>query len=217
MRYRNKKDWIIPYINRKKVLDLGCVQHDLSNINNPNWLHGNIVKHAKTVLGVDCLENEVKVLKEQGLNVICANVEEITLDDKFEVIVAGDLIEHLPNPGRFLERVYDLLTPDGIFLVTTPNPVHFMRFIQLFLRGRVTVNSEHTCWFNEEVLLQLAGRYGFEVLDVVYLDDSYQYYEDASRLWIPFLMLNYLLCLISPKFSETLCVAFKKSELQKNE
>jgi SAM-dependent methyltransferase len=208
MRYRNKQDWIIPFVKDKKVLDLGCVQHNLAKTEKSGWLHGVICKHAESALGVDYMEYQVAVLKKQGYDVVCANVETMELGDKFEVIVAGDIIEHLSNCGKFMERVYEHLAPGGLFLLSTPNPVHFLRFVQLLARGRVGANLEHTCWFPPQVLNQLAGRYGFEIVDVAYVNDSHQHYDGFK--WVPFLMLNDVLCLVRPQFCETLSCTRKE-------
>lgn len=136
MRYKDKADWIVTFIKSKKVLDLGCVEHDLASTKKPNWLYGIINKHAKNVLGVDYLEEDILARKGQGYNVVCANVETMELGDQFEVVVAGDLIEHLSNPGEFMKRVYEHLAPGGLFLLTTPNPTSFVRIVEsLFLAG----------------------------------------------------------------------------------
>lgn len=113
MVYRNKIDWIIPKISGKNVLDLGCVRHDIEESVKDDWLHGLIVNNAESVIGVDYLENEVNELANRGYNVVCANVETMDLGNKYTLIVAGDLIEHLSNYGMFLERVYEHLEEGG--------------------------------------------------------------------------------------------------------
>ena len=197
-------------VKDKKVLDLGCVQHDLSNVENPDWVHSVIGKHARSTLGVDYLQEGVAGLNDLGYNVIHGDVQTMQLGETFDVIVAGEIIEHLSNCGQFLERVYEHLTLDGVFVVTTPNPIHFLRFVGLLVKGKGSPNPEHTCWFTPPVLSQLAERFGFEIVNVTYVDDSYQWYSLRS-LWLPFLLLNYVLCLVRPQFSETLCFVLKKS------
>lgn len=211
MLYRNKSSWILPFVERKKVLDLGCVQHTAEKARNPDWLHGRIAQRAVSALGVDILQQDVDVLNARGYHVVCANVESMDLGDTFEVAVAGDLIEHLSNPGLFMEQVRRHLVPGGLFLITTPNPVTFMRFLQLLLTGRLAVNSEHTCWFTPQVLIELARRSGFRVAEVAYVDDTYQYYRERSKLWQGFLALNYWLCRMRPQLAETLCVALQSA------
>jgi len=199
--------WIMSFVARKIVLDLGCVRHSIAETEKLGWLHGEIKNTAQRVVGVDYLEQPVLELKQRGYEVVCANVEVMQLGERFDVVVAGDLIEHLNNFGKFIERVKDHLKPDGVFVMTTPNPVNPLRFISVLFRGEAGANPEHTCWFTERVLRQLFERYGFEAVDVRYVDDSYQYYQ--SWKWFPFFPINYLLVRIRPQFAETICAAFR--------
>lgn len=205
---KDKIEWIIPKVIGKKVLDLGCVCHNLEEAGKSDWLHGHIVSAAKEVLGVDYLEMEVKALRQSGYNVICANVETLELQDEYEVIVAGDLIEHLNNFGLFLAQVSSHMKEGGLFLVTTPNPVNFMRFMRVLIAGNSGANREHTCWFTEEVLLQLAERYGLIRNETAYINDSALFY--LKPIWRPFLFLNSVLCFFRHQFAETLCIEFVK-------
>lgn len=215
MRYKRKSDWIIPFVNGKKVLDLGCVKHKLEESKNPDWLHGIIKKHARSLLGVDYLEEAVSALKQKGYNMVSADVETIDLGDKFEVIMAGDIIEHLSNCGKFMKKVREHLTPEGTCLITVPNPLNLLAFIQMLIYGRVVTNPEHTCWFTRNVLEQLAGRHGFEITNVAYVDDAYLYYK-LTFFWAPIIFLNRILCFLRPQFCETLCFAIKLTDEGKN-
>lgn len=209
MLYKDKIDWIVRFVAGKKVLDLGCVRHNMEETQKEHWLHGIIARRAASVLGVDYLEEAVNALREKGYNVVCANVETMKLGDRFEVIVAGDLIEHLNNFGMFLDRVRDHLTSDGVALITTPNPVNPIRFFSILFRGEAGANPEHTCWFTEQVLRQLVERHGLEVSEVAYVDDTYQYYPASNLKWRPLLAINFLLVRLRAAFAETLCVAVR--------
>jgi SAM-dependent methyltransferase len=55
------------------------------------------------------------------------------LPDRFDVVVALELIEHLENPHHFLRECYALLKPGGAMLVSTPNlanPVSQAMFVR---------------------------------------------------------------------------------------
>ena len=161
-------DFIRKYITGKTVLDLGVVQHSIENINDPNWLHKDIARYAKSVLGVDILAKEVKLLNELGFNVVCADVEQMELGRKFDVIIAGELIEHLDNPGLFLQRVKSHLEEDGLLILTTPNPFALGNAfipIKLLLGGDYSVNKEHKCWYCLKTLRQLLEKYGFKIIE----------------------------------------------------
>lgn len=230
MLYRDKRKWVRQYVAGKDVLDLGCVCHELDAAD-PPWLHGFLSEHADSVLGVDVLPDQIAELQKRGYDVVCADVETMDLSRQFDVVVAGDIIEHLANPGRFLERVRAHLRPGGLLLATTPNPVTLMRLLRVLTSGRVRANREHTCWFTAKVLRQLAARHGFEMVDESYADDTRLYYRLWPRitarsgrvrrcwrrvrvlikrlLWRPWIWLNSLLCLMRPACAETLCMAFR--------
>src|SRR3989344_2076395 len=103
----NKKDDILrallPEIENKKVLDVGCVEHDIKNKNKERiWVHDFLRKHTKQVIGIDILKKDIDILRKQKYDVHFQNAESFHFDEKFDVIFAGELIEHLSNPGVFL-------------------------------------------------------------------------------------------------------------------
>ncbi|MDQ3002507.1 MAG: class I SAM-dependent methyltransferase [Fibrobacterota bacterium] len=214
--FASKIDFIIPAIAGKRVLDLGCVQHVLSNAVKETWLHAHIQKHALNVLGVDLLKEEVQALRAQGYDMVAADVETMDLGKTFEVVVAGDIIEHLGNPGAFMARVHAHLEPEGRFIITTPNPVTFLRFVRLLLLGWIGGNDEHTCWFTRRTMRRLAGMYGFRVERVAYVDDIYHWYFEGPWRWLipslPFLAVNWIFCRIRPQLSETLVFVLAKGK-----
>jgi len=204
--YRNKNQWILPRVKDRKVLDLGCVRHNLEETERQGWLHGEIHQRADHVLGVDYLQEETEALRRKGYNVVCANVESMQVNDTFDVIVAGDIIEHLSDFRGFLESVAKHMRGDSVFLVSTPNPLTLIRFLRLLLSGKVGANKEHTCWFTEKVLRQLLKRFGLKIKSISYVDDIYQYYNKPRHIiWWPSLLINFLLCRLRPQIAETLC------------
>lgn len=154
------------------LLDIGCVQHDAETSENDDWLHAELYDRADEVLGVDRLPDDVKALQDAGYDVVCADAERLDLDREFEVIVAGELIEHLSNVGQFLSRVRWHLQPEGRFILSTPNPWAFHRFRQALFNGGVRCNPEHTAWFDERTLRQVLKRHGFAVKSVDYVRPS---------------------------------------------
>lgn len=205
------------------MLDLGCVNHTLDRSDMP-WMHGMIRECAQSVLGVDYLKDEVDVLRERGFNVICADVEIMQLNETFDVVVAADIIEHLANPGKFLQRVREHLRPNGLLLVTTPNPVTLLTFVNGLVSNRRGSNPEHTCWYTTTVLCQLAKRYGYELAEEAYVDDSRLYVRlqrlEPKRTLDPALIVwparkallhvNTLMCLVRPRLAATLCLALRR-------
>jgi len=230
--FRSKLKWIRPYVEGRRLLDLGCVCHEL-DVQEPPWLHGFLVEHAAEVAGVDFVAEGVEEMNRRGFRAICADVETMALGETFEAIVAGDIVEHLSNPGRLFERAAEHLAPGGVLLVTTPNPLNPLRLLRILVKGRASVNDEHTCWFTSNVLAQLAERFGFEPADEAYADDSALWYRLWPRisqrggrarrivrrirtfirrlLWMPWVGLASLMTRIRPRYGETLCMAFRQA------
>lgn len=159
------------YIKNKEVLDIGCVDSiDPSLIEKylDGWFHHNISKHAKRVVGIDINNEGVKELQRLGYDARYADAEDFNLNEKFDVIVAGEIIEHLTNLNGFFNSVKKHLREEGILIITTPNSFYFKGILFLLLRGRPSVNPEHVTRFDEVVIRQLLERFNFEVLEVIY-------------------------------------------------
>ncbi len=151
----------------KNVLDVGCVQHDPSFATNKHWLHKAIHAVASDLIGLDIDSKGVRVLQEQGYNLVHGDAQDFFLDRTFDVIVAGDLIEHLSNYGKFLECCVQHMTNESQLIICTPNPWHWHKIARAFWHD-VPVNGEHTCWMCPTTLAQLSRRFGLKVTEVRY-------------------------------------------------
>jgi cyclopropane fatty-acyl-phospholipid synthase-like methyltransferase len=111
----------------KEVLDIGVVDHMVTQHHSPDWLQGALKKAASKILGVDILAEAVNSLKAEGYNVILHDITVSPLSEKFDLIVAGEVIEHLGNPGAFFSSAAKMLKPGGSLVLTTPNPYYVAR------------------------------------------------------------------------------------------
>jgi len=176
----NFKDKKISFFMRhtfgRKVLDLGCVDHDENNWKSRYWLHKAIKISAQSLIGLDYYKDGVDKLRALGFNVVEGDAQSFLLDDHFDVVTAGDLIEHLPNLDGFFKSVYSVLVDEGELVITTPNPWCWKYFLyHVFYRKLTPVNREHVTWFCLQTLENLAGRYGFVISSYEY--SSRRFYE----------------------------------------
>ncbi|HOE18438.1 MAG TPA: methyltransferase domain-containing protein [Syntrophorhabdaceae bacterium] len=160
----------------KKVLDLGCIQHTSRwAVNDPNWLHKKLYESAGYVLGIDSLEADAVELKRLGFNIIYGDVTKpLHLSEKFDVIIAGNLIEHLSNFEGFFRNVHDWLAPDGEVLISTANPFYMDQYFYSAFRNSIVINPEHTCWLDPVALKQLAERFLFRTTEIYFVKDSWK-------------------------------------------
>lgn len=150
-------------VKGKNVLDIGVVQHDLEKVNMMTWLHRAIFLSADNVLGMDIDQQGVIFLNDKGYDVIYADAQAFDLDRTFDVITAGDLIEHLDNPGGFLESVKKHLGKEGVLVISTPNPFWWKTWIHVLVKGNASPHPEHTCWYCEKTIQQLLMRHGYRI------------------------------------------------------
>ena len=73
---------------------------------------------------IEITKNIISQIKSSNKNLdfVIADIYDYNALNKFDLIVAGELIEHLDNPVKFLLKLKKLLKPDGkIFLTTCVN------------------------------------------------------------------------------------------------
>ena len=77
----------------------------------------------------------------------------------YDVVVAGELLEHLPNPGLCLQAVAAIL-PAATLIVTVPNALAWA-VARRARRGVEAVHAEHVCWYSPRTILSLLERCGW--------------------------------------------------------
>jgi 2-polyprenyl-3-methyl-5-hydroxy-6-metoxy-1,4-benzoquinol methylase len=171
-----------------RVLDVGCAGHTVEP-ESPHWLHGQLVKRFPDVVGIDQSEEKITELRNRGFgHVFVANAETFSFPQQFDTIVAGELIEHVSNPGLFLQQARNQLAPGGQLVVSTPFPFSLLYFLYAHWKYPKTCqNSEHTSWFCISTLPELAKRCGLRVTHWDLIEDYRQ--EDDSRLYRTFVHL----------------------------
>lgn len=197
------------------ILDAGCVGGVLPRTaaEEEHCLHLQLCKnlpHAH-VVGFDVNRAAVSELKAKGFEVLVGDAEDMNLDAHFDTIIGGELIEHLANPGRFLEGCRRHLKPGGKLILSTPNPFCIMCFLTYLKNFTHAFNREHTLWLCPQTLRQLAERSGFQVLETIFVDDLrpevapslyYRIFAHVYRLCRPFLPKRYrntILAVLEPK------------------
>jgi 2-polyprenyl-3-methyl-5-hydroxy-6-metoxy-1,4-benzoquinol methylase len=148
----------------KDILDIGCAV----GYKKEDWMHKNIKSIANSIYGLDLDAQSVEEIRKLGFDVEQGNAQDFNLNRKFNLVHAGELIEHLDNPGGFLESVRRHLVEDGVLLLTTPNALRISNFIYA-ATGGLRVNYEHTFWFCETTIRALLERKGFEIVELGYL------------------------------------------------
>jgi methionine biosynthesis protein MetW len=116
----------------KRVLDIGCRAGALSQY----FLDGN------EVTGIDVDEEALSHAAARGLHTIWGDVEEpLPFDDaSFDVVVVGEILEHVRFPDEVVAEIGRVLAPDGVVVGSVPN-VYRLKNRLKFLLGRPPENN----------------------------------------------------------------------------
>jgi len=85
---------------------------------------------AETVIGVDISEEAIRYSKEhysaRGLDFEVMDCTNLKFPNRtFDLVVAFEIIEHIPNCKGLLSEAKRVLKGDGVFIVSTPNRVTY--------------------------------------------------------------------------------------------
>jgi SAM-dependent methyltransferase len=171
--YVDRVRFLVDEARGKRVLDCGVVAMTCSDSatrveHMPNTLHFKLRDSAREVVGIDHAADVLGEIKKRhpDLDLRACDVERVgeALRDvePFEVIVFGDILEHLSNPGRALSSVRRTLAPGGTILITCPNAFGLPNFAR-FVVGRYREGADHVAGYSKLTLNNLLERCGFRV------------------------------------------------------
>ena len=155
---------------RCRVLDLGAMDETAwaAKRGRGTWLHEEIGRDA---LRVDGIDNSALVPAEGLRTGPNATIQRgdisdpqrlvAALKDSPDVVVAGELIEHLENPLEFLTRFSKIGRLSGKTLIlSTPNATA-LHNVLIGLARRESTHHDHLCIFSYKTLATLCTRAGF--------------------------------------------------------
>ena len=151
-----------------RILDVGCCRHGRASRAWGN-LHAALhqARPSATIVGIDSDNAAVTEMQAPGYDIRHIDAMNMEWAKPFDVIIAGELIEHLVNVGRFIHQAALNLAGGGRLLVTTPNPDGYRYFLRA---GSDNWTSDsHTCWIDPQQLDTLASHSGLELVATKWL------------------------------------------------
>lgn len=154
------------------VLDVGC---------GGAWLAKELAPAGRKVISMDISDiNPIRALKKipaPNHFALVADVFELPLkEDSIDCIIASEIIEHVPDPQRFLLALFAVLKPGGKLIVTTPYN-EFIRTSLCIHCNRLTPHNAHLHSFTEQsirkILPEETKKAGVRVLNSKLLVKAY--------------------------------------------
>lgn len=149
----------------KRVLDVGC---------SSGYLARPLVERGCAVVGIESDPEAAEAARSVCENVLVGDVEVMTLpfeNGSFDVILCGDLIEHLREPEHFLARMRPYLRDRGRLVLSTPNVANWaMRLSLLAGSWRYTergiLDRTHLHLFTRKTLVETLSRAGYGIVEL---------------------------------------------------
>jgi SAM-dependent methyltransferase len=76
-----------------------------------------------SVIGVELDPKAAEIARGRGLSIISGDIHDRFFDDqKYDAIVGVGVLEHIEYPDRWVERISQILTDEGVLILQYPNP-----------------------------------------------------------------------------------------------
>ena len=146
-----------PYRQNNRLLDIGCGA-------------GNLLRAARKngwdAQGLDVSAGAVKHVRSLGFEVFEGELKDAAFpSQRFDVVTAAELLEHLFDPQPLLNEVARILRPGGLFWTTTPHARGLSGRL-LGLDWRCVWPPEHLQLFSIRGLKKLLHETGFRQLRI---------------------------------------------------
>jgi SAM-dependent methyltransferase len=170
----DREQMLLDFARDKRVVHVGFVDERRleDKVERGRWLHERLRDSATAIVGLDVSEDGVRWAKEQGFDahVVDAQSPDAVAGlglEQADVVIAGEVIEHLDAPGPFLQAMTALVGPDGRLVITTPNAYRLLNFLAP-ASGRELIHPDHTAWHSPHTLRNLLERNGWQVEGAAY-------------------------------------------------
>jgi SAM-dependent methyltransferase len=129
-------------------------------------LHERLVRVAR-VTGFDVDARALELLRQRmpDERFVRADVTTGIPDEersRYELVIAGEVLEHVPDADAFLRGCRELLAPGGRLCVTVPNACSPKVGLRA-LAGRESVHPDHRVYYGPRTLERTLAGAGFEV------------------------------------------------------
>ncbi len=148
-----------------KLLDVGC--------NEGRGLEF-YKSHGFSAEGLELNTKAAEVARNKGFTVHGSTLEGFTTENKYDVVVLSNVLEHSLRPGEMLQHIHRILNPGGQVCISCPNAQSWLRFAF----GRYWINWHvpfHVAHFSPDTLQEILKKSHFEVVNLR---------QETPALWV---------------------------------
>ena len=206
-------DYLKDICRGKTVLHLGCTNWPYTEaaLEDEALLHIELQGIARELWGLDADEEGIKLLRERGVdNLYRADLERLEtleMDQQFDIILAGEMIEHLSNPGLFLRGIKRFMRPDSTLVITTINAYCGFRMVIYGLRGRggwmEPVHPDHVAYYSYSTIRHMISRENLVAKRFLFYDIGHEH-RPHNRFYVNF--INDLCVRFAPQLADGIII-----------
>ena len=101
----------------RRLLDIGCGSGEYATAMSSRF-------GVTELYGIDMGEDAIRMAHGRGINAVNHDLNNTPYpfdDNEFNLVYAGEIIEHLLSPDSLLEEIWRVLKSDGYCIISTPN------------------------------------------------------------------------------------------------
>lgn len=150
--------------NGEQILDLGCGWGSLSRYIKEHYKNTKITAVSNSSTQNDYIQSIKQNSDIKDLDVITANIAELELEQKFDVIISIEMFEHMRNYRKLLKKLSGFLKPGGrlfIHIFTDKNYPYFFEMdssrnwiTKYFFRGGIMPSTDLPLYFQDHFSIE---------------------------------------------------------------
>lgn len=148
-----------------KLLDVGCNEgRGLEFYRN----------HGFSAEGLELNSRAAEVARSKGFVVHGSTLEDFATENRYDVVVLSNVLEHSLNPGLMLQHIHHLLNAGGQVWISCPNSRSWLRAVF----GRYWINWHvpfHVVHFSPDTLQGILRKSQFEIVEMR---------QETPALWV---------------------------------
>jgi len=138
-------------LDGRRSLDVGCGN---------GLLVSELRRSGAQAYGLDSSASAIALCRKRGVPVFPYELSDPRLDaERFDIITAIEVIEHVTSPTRFLDRLRGLLAPGGVLFIGTGS----WELVRRQPGTPYLMPEGHICYFTPRTLAKFFSKAGFAV------------------------------------------------------
>ncbi len=176
---QTRNHFLLKKIKNKRIIHLGFADHIpliKEKINQKRWLHGLLIENSQKCIGLDINKEAVEYIKKEFSinNIYHIDIEKDDIhpivNEKFDYLLLGEIIEHIDNPVNFLKTIHQKLKDKTEKIIITAPNVFNLETRRDIRRNKENINTDHRYWFSPFTLSKIATLSEFKEIELEFTE-----------------------------------------------